>query len=85
MLSSNKPIGGSVARSSFSSANLARNTQTIDNMKVRNQMRRTNNAMVGGKSESLAKAVAASGMGRPIQPVQRNPVVRKRTAKEFAE
>lgn len=83
MINSNKAVGGSLPRGSFNSNAVARNTQTIDNIKIRNQMRRTNTAMVAGNNDSLSKAVVSSGMGNAVQPIQKNPVVRNRTAKEY--
>ncbi len=83
MISSNRAIGKKLPRGSFNSNNVAKNMDTIENIKIRNQMRRTNNALVTGNNESLSKAVASSGMGNAIQPIARNPVVRNRTAKEY--
>lgn len=85
MINSNKPLGATIhtGKSSLSGA-LAQNTSTIDNIKLRNQMRRMQRANATGNNKSLANAVAASGMGNPIKPIQKNPVVRKRNARDYA-
>lgn len=85
MISSNKSVGRAAHQGKSSLHNsLAQNASTIDNMKVRNQMRRMQRANATGNSKSVANAVASSGMGNAVKPIQKNPVVRNRTARDFA-
>lgn len=82
MLSSNKPIG-SLSSGVSGAMSMGQNMQTIDNIKVRNQMRRQNKAMVNGNRDALSKSVSASGMSRPVAPLAKKPVVRNRSAKDY--
>jgi hypothetical protein len=85
MLNSNQSFGGSKTKGMYNSNNIAKNLQTVDNIKLRRQMRSLNQSMIGGNAKSLANSVSASGMNRPVRPIQKVPAVRKRTAKEYHE
>lgn len=83
MLNANQPVGRSAFKGVSSVPSLSQNAQTIDNIKLRNQMRRQNKAMISGNANTLASSVDASGMKRPNKPIAKTPVVRNRSARDY--
>ena len=74
------PLGGNNVMANV----LERNVSSIDNMSVRRKMQSMANAQMNGNSTGLAKAAVNLNLSQKASLRSPKPLVRKRTAREFA-
>lgn len=85
-IQSNKSVGTSMFNrtATHSAKSVSNDLSTIENIKVRKQIRNQQKAIMMGRAEEASKAARTLNLSSRAENKAIKPLIRKRTAREFA-